>query len=120
MVTTEAAAILHLHRSAGRLAPGGRADLIVARDRGLAPGETLLELCSGGLELVLVGGRVKLVSERLAQQLPDGISGELRPLRVEGSRTVLVAAELERLERLARASLGAPLRLAGKTVEVPA
>lgn len=78
MVTEVAARVLRLSHGEGTIQPGGVADLLLFRDRGLTPARTLLGQMP---EAVLVGGAPQLVSPELASlwgmSLPQvlGISG---------------------------------------------
>ena len=60
MVTNQPADILRLRRGEGRLRPGSAADMLVVRDRGLSPAETLAQLTVDQVELVITAGRVQL------------------------------------------------------------
>lgn len=72
MVAADAARILRLESGAGFIKSGGVADLLVVRDRGQTPAEALIELQP---ELVFVGGRINLISDKAAACLrPSGIA----------------------------------------------
>ena len=95
-----------------RLRPDPR-DLAVFRDTGRGPAETLL---SGERpQLVLLRGRVKLISPDLAQRL-GGPWERLQPLSLEGLETVLVDADVRSLYRRAARVLGA-VKLAGRVIK---
>jgi cytosine/adenosine deaminase-related metal-dependent hydrolase len=85
------------------------ADWIGLRDRGASPCETLL--AEPELEIVVVAGEVKLLSERLAALLPD-VAHELSALRY-GDRVSRVRADVPQLLARARAHLGDDIRLGG-------
>ncbi len=116
MVTEIPASILGLRDGQGAVREGGLADLIALRDQGKSPAETLL--AARGIELVVSGGRIRLVSERLAARLPRSLIGKLQPLSVAGRGRLLVDADTPRLYRAATTILGGRLRLAGKAVSV--
>jgi cytosine/adenosine deaminase-related metal-dependent hydrolase len=63
MTTDAAARVLRLSRGEGTIQAGGVADLLLFRDRGLTPAQTLLGQTP---EAVLVGGVPQMVSEGLA------------------------------------------------------
>jgi cytosine/adenosine deaminase-related metal-dependent hydrolase len=63
MVTDIAAQVLRLSHGEGTIQPGGVADLLLFRDRGLTPAKTLLEQTP---EAVLIGGVPQLASPDLA------------------------------------------------------
>jgi cytosine/adenosine deaminase-related metal-dependent hydrolase len=101
MVTSSAKRILKLN---------GGADFTVVRDTGQTPAEALFDLQP---ELVIAGGRVRLVSDRLAERVPHN---GFQPLQIEGRPRVWVAADVAGLAAAARAALGPAIRLAGKLV----
>lgn len=109
MVTSEPARILRLPDS--QLA----ADLIAVRSRSSQPACALFD---GKVELVVVGGRIRLISPELALQLAPRTFARFQPLEVEGRPAVLVDADVRRLYRAAARHLGSDLRLAGKRVIV--
>jgi cytosine/adenosine deaminase-related metal-dependent hydrolase len=63
MVTDVAARVLRLNRGEGSIQRGGVADLLLFRDRGLTPAQTLL---SQTPEAVVIGGVTQMLSQRLA------------------------------------------------------
>ena len=83
-VTENAAQLLHLKNGEGRLRADGVADLIAVRDTGLTPAKTLTTSSYREVELVLLGGRVQLVSPELKQRLPAEACEGLQPLSIEG------------------------------------
>ncbi|HEY3930537.1 MAG TPA: methyltransferase domain-containing protein [Candidatus Koribacter sp.] len=87
MCTEQSAAILRLADGEGRIGIGSTADLLVIRDKGRAPAESLIDLRAAEIELGLVRGRVCLASERFFQKLPDELRPGLMPLVVDGIRT---------------------------------
>lgn len=80
MVTTAPAEVLRLENGEGSLRVGGVADLIAVRDTGQDPAEELVNLSSQGVELVMIGGRVQLASERILERLPASLRQGLEPL----------------------------------------
>jgi cytosine/adenosine deaminase-related metal-dependent hydrolase len=110
MVTTRAASILRLGSGYGSIRNGGAADLIAVPDRGRTPAESLL-----GLEphLVMVAGRIRLVSEALARRVPSRC---FSPLEVEGRGQYSVNADVAALHSAASRELSGPVCLAGKAV----
>ena len=109
MVTETAAMILRLTDGRGSIREGGTADLIVLRDRGQTPCETLL--AARRIEMAVVEGRIRLASARLA---PSGFER----LSVAGRGTIFVDAKVGALYRAAASVIGEPLRLAGKRVRI--
>jgi cytosine/adenosine deaminase-related metal-dependent hydrolase len=104
MVTTAPARILRLARTA---------DWIAIRSDRPKPADALFH---GTVALVVVRGRIRLISPELAEQLPPGDRSRFQMLQVEGRPPVLVDADVRRLRRAAMKQLGGDLRLAGKRV----
>lgn len=73
MATTRPARLLRLADHRGSIAQGGRADLLILRDRGQAPCEALLSFPTHELMGVVATGRTVLASDELHFALP-GIS----------------------------------------------
>jgi len=114
MVTEEAAAVLRLKRGEGAIREGGVADLTVIRDTGLPPAEVLLS--ARQVELVIIGGRIRLMSERLAKRL--GAPPHFEQIHVAGRGRMLIDAPVLELYRSAASVLPQPVRLAGKAIAV--
>jgi len=113
MVTSEPARMLKLPVGFGQICDGGPADLLVMRDRGQTPAITLLESYP---ELVIIGGRIQLVSSDFARLCPRSILKDLQPLKVEGRDRYLVSGDISSLlNETTRALEDAP-RLAGKAI----
>jgi cytosine/adenosine deaminase-related metal-dependent hydrolase len=109
MVTEEATRILRLRGGAGSLVPGGVADLIAIPDNGRSPSEALMR--TTGPQLVMIGGRVKLIATELARN-----TSGLQRLNVDGRGDFLVRAPVARLRKQAERALGTGIRLAGRKV----
>jgi cytosine/adenosine deaminase-related metal-dependent hydrolase len=77
---------------------------------------TVQALLDGEVALVVVGGRIRLISPELARQLPAPERRRLQRLHVEGRPPVLVDADVRKLRRAAEKHLGVALRLAGKRI----
>jgi cytosine/adenosine deaminase-related metal-dependent hydrolase len=107
MVTSEAARILRLD------AAHRRRDWIAVRSEAPAPADALFE---GAIALVVVAGRIRLISPELAAQLPFAERRRFQLLHVEGRPPVLVDADVRSLRRAAAKYLGEDLRLAGKRI----
>ena len=113
MVTSEPARIFKLPVGFGRICNGGPADLLVMRDTGKTPAMTLLESYP---QLVVVAGRVRLVSLDLARLCPRSILTPLQPIEVEGRGRYLVSADISSLLNETTEALQQPPRLAGKAM----
>ncbi|HZU08359.1 MAG TPA: amidohydrolase family protein [Pseudacidobacterium sp.] len=76
MVTTRAAAALRLENGEGSIRAGAAADLIVLRDSGKSPAETLLWASRNDIQCVIRDGALQFVSpvfsERVSAHLLDG------------------------------------------------
>jgi hypothetical protein len=107
MVTSGPARILHLSRKRTR------GDWIAVRSQGRTAIQALLE---GTIALVVVAGRIRLISPDLARQLPAPARRRLQLLHVENRPPVLVDADIRGLRRAAAKHLGDDLRLAGKRI----
>jgi hypothetical protein len=101
LVTRDAAEIMRLRMGEGSLSQGAVADLLVVCDRGQTPAATLLGLRVGDIELVLVGGEVKLCSTGMIDLLPDRVRRSLRALATgeRKQQRVFVAVDVAKLQR---------------------
>jgi cytosine/adenosine deaminase-related metal-dependent hydrolase/ubiquinone/menaquinone biosynthesis C-methylase UbiE len=96
MVTTRPAFVFGFDDGRGAILPEGTADLIAVRDFGASPAKAWAHLSSAAVELVLVGGRVQLISQSLIRRLPPELTFGLEPLDVDG-RVCWIRAPLARL-----------------------
>ena len=113
MVTTSAARILRLPGGAGRLEDGSPADLVAVRDSGKDPCDCLEDLCP---ELVVVSGRLRLISRRLLAANPHLIRSQLYEVSVPERGDWFVDVDMPALRRSTEQVLGSDFRLAGKQV----
>ncbi|MEA2542264.1 MAG: hypothetical protein QOH35_3630, partial [Acidobacteriaceae bacterium] len=115
MVTNQPADILRLRRGEGRLRPGSAADMLVVRDRGLSPAETLAQLTVDQVELVITAGRVQLAGPGLFERLPAALTNGLEAFEVDGVQR-WVRAPIGRLIADAEEVLGSDFCVGGKRV----
>jgi cytosine/adenosine deaminase-related metal-dependent hydrolase len=115
MVTNQPADILRLRRGEGRLRPGSAADMLVVRDRGLSPAETLAQLTVDQVELVITAGRVQLAGPGLFARLPAALTNGLEAFEVDGVQR-WVRAPIGRLIADAEEVLGSDFCVGGKRV----
>ncbi len=115
MVTSAPAELLRLRRGEGHLKPGSIADLLVVRDRGLSPAETLAQLTIKQIELVILAGRIQLVGPSIFERLPGALRHGLQPFAVDGQRR-WVRAPIDKLVAEAEEALGSDLCVGGKRV----
>ncbi len=113
MVTDIPARMLRLECGEGSIRAGGMADLVVTPDHGQTPAEALLGMNPA---MVLVGGRVKLVTAAMAAQVAPLVDGQLQPIEMQGRGRWQVACDVAALTRSAAEVLGDDFRLAGKGV----
>jgi imidazolonepropionase-like amidohydrolase len=113
MVTTRAAAILRLPKASGEIQEYGPADMVAVADHGQSPAESLACLCP---DLVIVGGRIRLISHKVLTQNPGLRLPRLHRLSVEGRGECLVDADVPFLHKTVVGALGPGFRLAGKRV----
>jgi hypothetical protein len=97
----------------GEIRNGGPADLLVMKDCGQTPAKTLLENYP---QLVIVGGRVQLISAECARVCPPSLLKPLQPLEVEGRGRYLVSGDISSLYEKTKNALPQSPRLAGKAV----
>ena len=112
MVTSLAASVLRLNDGRGEIREGGIADLIVVRDQGRSPAETLLDLRR--VEMVIVGGKIRLVSDRFTALAPDSFER----ITVADRGKFLVDAPVRAMFQETVARLGEEFRLAGRRVRI--
>jgi cytosine/adenosine deaminase-related metal-dependent hydrolase/ubiquinone/menaquinone biosynthesis C-methylase UbiE len=115
MVTNRAAEVLRLRRGEGGIKPGSVADMLVVRDTGLSPAETLAQLTSDQIELVILGGRIQLAGPTLIERLPSVLRQGLQRFEVDGQPR-WVRAPIDKLLAEAEEVLGSDLRVGGKRV----
>jgi cytosine/adenosine deaminase-related metal-dependent hydrolase len=112
MVTEDAARVLRLRDGRGEIQEGGAADLIVVRDNGASPAQTLLGL--RGVEMAIVAGKVRLVSNRLARYAKR----RFESITVEGRGRVWVDANLTELYRETASRLGGGFKVACRRLRI--
>jgi cytosine/adenosine deaminase-related metal-dependent hydrolase len=113
LVTANAARALRLSSGHGKIAEGGTADLVAVKDRGQSPAEALADLHP---ELIMIGGRVMLLSHVFAERARADNAAGFNSLNVEGRGRWLVRVPVPRLYAAAAAALGPEIRLAGRLV----
>ena len=116
LVTIGASDVLQLRHGEGNLCAGGQADLIAVRDAHCSPADTLVKLSVGDIELVMLGGKIQVVSPVLYERLPTDLRQGMHLLAIAGFLR-WVRAPLPDLFRRAEEHLGeGNLRLGGKEV----
>lgn len=113
MVTSQAARMLGLNRGEGEIREHGIADLLAVLDSGRDPAEALQEYCP---DLVILGGKIQLVSQSLARRIDPMLTRHLHRIELEGRGAWLVNADVSRLRAATEAVLGRDFQLAGRRV----
>jgi len=116
-VTRQAAELLMLREGQGTLRVGGVADVIAVRDGGQSPAQILPTLSYRDIELVLIGGRVRLASDELLHRLPESAQEGLQPLLLEDT-VRWIRAPLDRLFEETLPHLPDGTFLGGKRVSI--
>jgi cytosine/adenosine deaminase-related metal-dependent hydrolase len=113
MVTTQAARVLRLNRGEGEIRETGIADLLAVPDCGQNPAEALQGFCPA---LVMLGGRIQLISEDLAAQIDPTLTRHLQKIQLEGRGTWLVNVNVAVLRAATETALGPNFELSGRPV----
>jgi cytosine/adenosine deaminase-related metal-dependent hydrolase len=113
MVTTRAAHMLGLDRGEGEIREHGIADLLAVPDSGENPAEALHELRPA---LVILGGRLQLVSAELASRIDPKLTRRFQRVELEGRGAWLVNMNVSRLRAATETVLGPGFQLAGRRV----
>jgi cytosine/adenosine deaminase-related metal-dependent hydrolase len=113
MVTDIPARILRLGRSAGVLRDGAVADLVAVRDKGQSPAEALTDFIP---EVVVLGGRIHLISKRLLKRFSPSLTAGWHSIRLEGRGEWVTPVDVPWLLQQAQAALGPEIRVAGRRV----
>ncbi len=115
VATGRANRVLRLKQGEGSVAPRGIADLIAVRDRGLSPSETLASLSYRDIELVTVGGKIRLLSDELKRRWPSELTEKLELLTIDGEPR-WIAAPVNKLLCLSREALGPVITMCGRAL----
>ena len=114
-VTVRPSGVLRLKKGEGSINPPGIADLIAVRDRGVTPAEALPFLSYRNIELVMVGGRIRLISDDLKHRCPSQLTDNLETLVID-DQTRWIDAPVGELLRLSREALGPVITMCGRTL----
>ncbi len=115
LVTDSAARVLRLRKGKGALQVGSPADMLVVSDTGGRPCNKLSQMTTRDLEVVMVGGRPKLISAAAAGRWPQATLNAFEVIRV-GNIERLVHAPFRELLKSTKKFLGEEIFLAGKRV----
>jgi cytosine/adenosine deaminase-related metal-dependent hydrolase/SAM-dependent methyltransferase len=115
LVTANSANVLGLTRGEGAIRLGATADLVAIPYRGLSPAEALASATYQDVELVVLGGEIKLASKKMKARLDESQVRHLSPIRVEDT-VRWIAAPVDELLAATESVLGSDIRLGGKRV----
>jgi cytosine/adenosine deaminase-related metal-dependent hydrolase len=115
LVTIRAADVLRLRQGEGLLRAGAVADVIAVPDIGLSPAETLVLATMKQIEVVLLAGEPRLLSEHALSRFPLQAHRTLEMVTLAGVRRY-VRAPVGRLVHEAKKQLGGGIRLADQEV----
>jgi hypothetical protein len=113
MVTTTAADILGLRDGEGSIEDGGVADLVAVKDCGQSPAEAVTDLRP---ELVILGGRIKLASNFLAQSALGSFVHGFQRISIDSECAGVIDSDVKQLLMDVESRTGSPCRLAGRAV----
>lgn len=85
MATSAPAMLLRLNEGQGSIVKGGRADIFAIRNTGESLETRIQKLTIHDIELVMVGGEIRLASPRVLERVPCELRQGLEPLQVDGS-----------------------------------
>ncbi|HEY6937393.1 MAG TPA: methyltransferase domain-containing protein [Terriglobales bacterium] len=119
MVTSRPAEALGLHNGEGRIFSGGVADLFALSDldRRATPAEALAHSSFTRVEMVILGGEVRLASQAMAGRGQLELTNAFNTIHVDRSERY-IRAPLQWLGSQATPHIGRSLRLAGKQVRL--
>jgi cytosine/adenosine deaminase-related metal-dependent hydrolase len=115
MVTTRSAQVLRLRDGEGTIREGGVADLVVVEDRGQSAAEALQRMQP---EMVMVRGKVRVVSPRLLDRTSTLDAEDWHPVHVEGRGKWFTNVNLPSLHEHSIRVLGPEYRLAGRRISL--
>jgi cytosine/adenosine deaminase-related metal-dependent hydrolase/ubiquinone/menaquinone biosynthesis C-methylase UbiE len=119
LVTLAPAKLLFLRNGAGRISPGAPADLFAVCSSPLSPARQLATISWRDIELVIVGGSIRLASSQMMQRLPAEIGRSLSPISVGGVTRWIAAPVASLLESAAQVLGGESVSLNGRHISLP-
>ncbi len=115
MVTTQAARVLRLNRGEGEIREHGIADLLAVSDRGQSPADALQDFVPA---LVILGGRIQLVSAKLAARMDAPFTRQLNKIELKGRGAWFVNLDISILRAVTETILKTGFQLAGRLARV--
>jgi hypothetical protein len=113
MVTSEPARMLKLSAGFGKICHGGPGDLIILPDTEATPAAALLKHYP---KLVIVRGRIHLLSFDFANRCPQNLLESLQLVQIEGRGRYWVAEDVASLLSESNRALKQDVRLAGRAI----
>jgi cytosine/adenosine deaminase-related metal-dependent hydrolase len=113
MVTSVPAHLLRLRNGEGEIRTGGVADLLAVFDHQSSPASALDRLRP---QLVIVGGKVKLVAANFTERLPASVTAILERISLEGRGEYLVDAPVAEILAISSRFLPEGIALSGRRV----
>jgi cytosine/adenosine deaminase-related metal-dependent hydrolase len=83
LVTSSPASILKLRDDTAHIVPGAPANLFAVRSSPLSPAEHLVSVDWRDIELVIVAGTIRLVSDEILERIPTSLRNHLEPLSID-------------------------------------
>jgi hypothetical protein len=120
MVTTTPAAILRLDNAEGSIGESGIGDLIAIRDTGQDPAERLEGLSMDDVELVVIGGQIRLAAKMIYERLPLTEKRGMEAISVDGSIRWLRAPVRVLLQKAEEVLGEGRVQLGRRTIKLPA
>jgi len=114
MVTDIPARILRLGESAGVLRDGAVGDFVAVQDRGQTPAEALTDFIP---ELVVLGGRIQLISKRLLDRASSSLTPGWHSIRLQGRGEWFTPLNIPSMLQQTRVALGTEIRVAGRSIQ---
>jgi cytosine/adenosine deaminase-related metal-dependent hydrolase len=115
MVTRRSACVLRLTDGQGTIRDGGAADLVVVEYQSQSPAKALRQLRP---EMVIVRGKIRLVSPRLREAISDLDDNRWNPISVQGKSHWYTNVDVPALDEKTVSVLGTGYRLAGRRISL--
>jgi len=115
MVTRRSACVLRLTDGQGTIRHGGAADLVVVEYQSQSPAKALRQLRP---EMVIVRGKIRLVSPRLREAISDLDDNRWNPISVQGKSHWYTNVDVPALDEKTVSVLGTGYRLAGRRISL--
>jgi cytosine/adenosine deaminase-related metal-dependent hydrolase len=115
MVTRRSACVLRLTDGQGTIRDGGAADLVVVEYQSQSPAKALRQLRP---EMVIVRGKIRLVSPRLREAISDLDDNRWNPISVQGKGHWYTNVDVPALDKETVSVLGTGYRLAGRRISL--